>query len=73
MHQPILITVGRKKKMSWVFSLQPSYFVDFFFNLQAFQIVKLGFMTLESTINVILAPAHITVFRLKKDSKLQKC
>lgn len=45
--------------MGGISSLQPSYFVDFLLNFQTLQVVKLGLMTLERAVHVILAKRHI--------------
>lgn len=51
------LTVSGQQELSCVLLGQPADFIDFLLNLQTFQVVKLGLMALESTVNIVLTTA----------------
>lgn len=51
----LAVTIGGEEEVGGVMWRQPANLIDFLFNLQTFQVIKLRLMTLKCTINIIFA------------------
>lgn len=68
-HPMVALTVGGEEEVGSVLLRQPSNLIDLLLDLQTLKVVKLGFMALESAVDIVLSLGEKLRFALRKEKE----